>query len=346
MLKVSVADLKRNYEKLDVSFDLWMGESDVDDMIPPMVEKMKNDGFAHISEGALVVDIAEETDKKELPPCIVLKSDGAANYETTDLATIKYREDNFDPDAILYVVDKRQELHFIQVFRTSRKCGIAKQDTSLEFIGFGTMNGPGGKPFKTRDGGVLRLEYLLKEIEDKMFVKISENKDLPEDEARNTAKITALAALKYGDLSNQASKDYIFDTERFTASEGDTGPYLLYTMVRIRSILAKYKEQGGEIGQGDLIACAEACGAGKSVLLDVAGFSKMVEEAFAERAPHKVCAFVYKLANDFNSFYHEVKILAEEDEDKKKSYVSMLAGVLSVFETCIGLLGFESPERM
>ena len=346
VLKVSVADLKRNYEKLDVSFDLWMGESDVDDMIPPMVEKMKNDGFAHISEGALVVDIAEETDKKELPPCIVLKSDGAANYETTDLATIKYREDNFDPDAILYVVDKRQELHFIQVFRTSRKCGIAKQDTSLEFIGFGTMNGPGGKPFKTRDGGVLRLEYLLKEIEDKMFVKISENKDLPEDEARNTAKITALAALKYGDLSNQASKDYIFDTERFTASEGDTGPYLLYTMVRIRSILAKYKEQGGEIGQGDLIACAEACGAGKSVLLDVAGFSKMVEEAFAERAPHKVCAFVYKLANDFNSFYHEVKILAEEDEDKKKSYVSMLAGVLSVFETCIGLLGFESPERM
>ena len=349
VLKVSVADLKRNYEKLDVSFDLWMGESDVDDMIPAMVEKMKADGFAHLSEGALVVDIAEESDKKELPPCIVLKSDGASNYETTDLATIKYREDNFNPDAILYVVDKRQELHFIQVFRTARKCGLAKEDTSLEFIGFGTMNGPGGKPFKTRDGGVLRLETLLSQIKEGMYEKIKENKDMSDEDADKTAAITALAAVKYGDLSNQASKDYVFDTERFTAFEGDTGPYLLYTMVRIKSILSRFKENGGDmsaVSSADILYAANACAAGKDVLKDITGFSRMIDQAFAERAPHRVCAFAYKLANDFNSFYHEVKILAEEDDVKKNAYIALLEGVLRLFETCIELLGFECPDKM
>ncbi|MBP5195529.1 MAG: arginine--tRNA ligase [Lachnospiraceae bacterium] len=349
VLKVSVADLKRNYEKLDVSFDLWMGESDVDDMIPAMVEKMKADGHAHLSEGALVVDIAEESDKKELPPCIVLKSDGASNYETTDLATIKYREDNFNPDAILYVVDKRQELHFIQVFRTARKCGLAKEDTSLEFIGFGTMNGPGGKPFKTRDGGVLRLETLLSQIKEGMFEKIKENKDMSDEDADKTAAITALAAVKYGDLSNQASKDYVFDTERFTAFEGDTGPYLLYTMVRIKSILSRFKENGGDmsaVSSADILYAANACAAGKDVLKDITGFSRMIDQAFEERAPHRVCAFAYKLANDFNSFYHEVKILAEEDDAKKNAYIALLEGVLKLFETCIELLGFECPDKM
>lgn len=349
VLKVSVEDLKRNYENLDVSFDLWMGESDVDDMIPAMVEKMKADGIAHLSEGALVVDIAEESDKKELPPCIVLKSDGASNYETTDLATIKYREDNFNPDAILYVVDKRQELHFIQVFRTARKCGLAKEDTSLEFIGFGTMNGPGGKPFKTRDGGVLRLETLLSQIKEGMFEKIKENKDMSDEDADKTAAITALAAVKYGDLSNQASKDYVFDTERFTAFEGDTGPYLLYTMVRIKSILSRFKENGGDmsaVASADILYAANACAAGKDVLKDITGFSRMIDQAFEERAPHRVCAFAYKLANDFNSFYHEVKILAEEDDAKKNAYIALLEGVLRLFETCIELLGFECPDKM
>jgi arginyl-tRNA synthetase len=351
ILKVSVADLKKNYEKLDVSFDLWMGESDVDDMIPEMVDKMKADGFAYLSEGALVVDIAEESDKKEYPPCIVLKSDGASNYETTDLATIKYREKEFDPDAILYVVDKRQELHFIQVFRTAKKCGLAKPETSLEFIGFGTMNGSDGTPFKTRDGGVLRLEYLLGQIEDRMFEKIKENKDIPEDEAKKTADITALAAIKYGDLSNQASKDYVFDVDRFTAFEGDTGPYLLYTIVRIKSILSRYKEQGGTVSR-DMKGFGEVhpallCGApGKNVFRDMAGFSQMIDEAFTERAPHKVCAFAYRLANDFNSFYHETKILAEPDENKKAAYINLLSAVLEMFECCIDLLGFEAPDRM
>lgn len=344
ILNVSVNDLKKNYAKLDVHFELWQGESDVDDLIPAMVEKMKADGHAFLSDGALVVDIRKDTDKKELPPCIILKSDGAANYETTDLATIIQRERDFKPNAIIYVVDKRQELHFEQVFRTARKTEIVREDTSLEFVGFGTMNGKDGHAFKTRDGGVLRLEYLLKTISDQMFEKISDGKELPEDEARSAADMIALAALKYGDLSNQAQKDYIFDIERFTSSEGNTGPYILYTMVRIKSVLAKYKAEGGSV-EGLSVMPSDAA-VQKNLLKDMATFNAVVDEAFKERAPHKICAFMYNLANDFNSFYHEVKILSEEDVEKKKGYIAILVDALKLFEACIDMLGFSAPERM
>ncbi len=344
ILNVSVSDLKKNYEKLDVHFDLWMGESDADPYIPPMVEKMKADGFAYISEGALVVDVKKEDDKKEIPPCMILKSDGAANYETTDLATIMQREKDFAPSAIIYVVDKRQELHFDQVFRCARKTGIVRDTTDLQFIGFGTMNGPDGKPFKTRDGGVLRLEHLLSQIKDKMYARIMENKELDPEEAADTAGKIALAAVKYGDLSNQASKDYIFDVDRFTSFEGDTGPYLLYTMVRIKSILAKYAEANGELPTaGRMVPDSKAQ---KELLKDMAGFPAMIADAFAERAPHKVCAYMYQLANDFNSFYHGTKILGEEDKTKQKGYIMLLQDALHLFETCTDLLGFEAPERM
>ena len=344
ILNVSVTDLKKNYEKLDVHFDLWNGESDVDDLIPDMVRKMKEDGHAYLSDGALVVDIRKETDKKELPPCIILKSDGAANYETTDLATIIQRERDYRPDAIAYVVDKRQELHFEQVFRCARKTGIVRDETSLEFIGFGTMNGSDGKPFKTRDGGVLRLEYLLQQITDQMYEKIRENKELPEEEAKDTASKVALAAVKYGDLSNQASKDYIFDVERFTSFEGDTGPYILYTMVRMKSILNKYQENGGNV---DDISCIEpASKSEKKLMMDMAGFNAMIAEASEERAPHKVCAYIYQMANDINSFYHAIKILTEEDKVKQSGYIALMRDALKIMEVCIGLLGFESPERM
>lgn len=344
ILNVSVTDLKKNYEKLDVHFDLWNGESDVDDLIPDMVRKMKEDGHAYLSDGALVVDIRKETDKKELPPCIILKSDGAANYETTDLATIIQRERDYQPDAIAYVVDKRQELHFEQVFRCARKTGIVRDETSLEFIGFGTMNGSDGKPFKTRDGGVLRLEYLLKQITDQMYEKIRENKELPEEEALDTASKVALAAVKYGDLSNQAAKDYIFDVERFTSFEGDTGPYILYTMVRMKSILNKYQENGES---AEHISCIEpASKVEKKLMMDMAGFNAMIAEASDERAPHKVCAYIYQLANDINSFYHAIKILTEEDKTKQSGYIALMRDALKIMEVCIGLLGFESPERM
>ncbi len=344
ILKVSVTDLKKNYEKLDVHFDLWMGESDVDDLIPGMVEDLKKGGYAYYSDGALVVDVKEESDKKELPPCIVLKSDGAANYETTDLATILYREREFAPDAILYVVDKRQELHFVQVFRTAKKSGIARESTSLEFIGFGTMNSANGTAIKTRDGGVLRLEYLLRQIEDQMYEKIRENKELPEEEAHETARKVALAAIKYGDLSNQASKDYIFDLERFTSFEGDTGPYLLYTMVRIKSILNKYRESGKSTEGLELNVPEEK--AEKELMTELAGFGAMIETAAVERAPHKVCAYVYAVANAFNSFYHGTKILSEEDEKKQQGYIALLTLTLRLLESSIELLGFEAPERM
>lgn len=347
IMEVSLPDLKENYKKMDIEFDLWMGESDVNDMIPEMVEDMKAKGLAYISNGALVVDVKEETDKKEIPPCMVLKSDGAANYDTTDLATLLWRERELKPDKVLYVVDKRQELHFEQVFRCARKCGLVREETGLEFIGFGTMNGPGGKPFKTRDGGVLRLQALIAEIEENMYAKIRETESpdakMSEEEARQTAKITALAALKYGDLSNQASKDYVFDVERFTASEGNTGPYLLYTMARIKSILRKNKESGGT--EASRLLTPED-NAQKDLLRSVTAFPQMIEDASAERAPHKVCAYLYQLANDFNSFYHGTKILTEPDAEKKAGYIALLHGVLGVMEDCIAMLGFEAPERM
>ena len=206
IIRVSVDDLKRNYKRLDVSFELWKGESDAQSYIPEMVRRMKDDGYAYISEGALVVDVKEETDTKEIPPCMILKSDGASLYNTTDLATIVQRMGTFDPNEIIYVVDKRQELYFTQVFRCARKTKLVSDATKLEFVGFGTMNGKDGKPFKTREGGVMRLETLLNEIEEKMYAKIAENDTMPEDEAHETAAKIALAAVKYGDLSNQIGR--------------------------------------------------------------------------------------------------------------------------------------------
>ena len=247
IMNVSVTDLKKNYENLNVSFDLWKGESDAQEFIPGMVDRLKSEGYAHLDEGALVVDVKEETDKKEIPPCMILKSDGAALYDTTDLATLVQREREYNPDEVIYVVDKRQELHFIQVFRCAKKTGIVSEDTELKFLGFGTMNGKDGKPFKTREGGVMRLENLIREINEEMYKKIMDNRTVSEEEARQTAKTVGMAAIKYGDLSNQASKDYIFDVDRFTSFEGNTGPYILYTIVRIKSILNKYVENGGNL---------------------------------------------------------------------------------------------------
>ena len=346
IMEVSVTDLKRNYEKLGVSFDLWYGESDADPYIPQMVEDMKRDGYAYMSEGALVVDVKEETDKKEMPPCMILKSDGAALYETTDLATIKQRVEDFKPSSILYVADKRQELHFEQVFRCARKTKLIRDDADLRFIGFGTMNGKDGKPFKTRDGGVMRLENLIKEVEDEMLKKIMDNREIDEESARQIAQTVALAALKYGDLSNQASKDYIFDIDRFTSFEGDTGPYILYTIVRIKSILAKYKENAGDIESALDAISSPVNESEKQLMMVLAKFNASIENAYEELAPHKICAYIYEIANAFNHFYHETKILSEEDEAKKKSWISLLALTRDVLETAIDLLGFSAPERM
>ena len=344
ILNVSVNDLKKNYGNLDVNFELWNGESDAQKFIPSMIEELKANGFAKESEGALVFDVSEETDKSPVPPLLLLKSDGASLYGTTDLATVVERVRDLKADEIIYLADKRQGLHYEQFFRAAKKSGIAKEDTVLDFIGFGTMNGKDGKPFKTRTGGVMRLEYLLQEVYDEMLRKISENKSMPEEEAAAIAKVVALSAVKYGDLSNQASKDYIFDIDRFTSSEGNTGVYLLYTMVRIMSILNKYKEAGGKVELCKLAATANE--SAKDLIKQLTAFNTMMENAYVELAPHKVCAYIYELANAFNHFYHETKILTEENEEMKSAYIALLALTISVMETCIDVLGFDAPERM
>ena len=344
ILNVSVADLKKNYSSLNVEFDLWKGESDVHDLIPEMVDYMKKGGYAYISEGALVVDVKEETDTKEVPPCMILKSDGASLYNTTDLATIMERMRLYHPDEIIYLTDKRQDLYFEQVFRCARKTKLVEPETELRWIGFGTVNGKDGKPFKTRDGGVMRLETLIRETKDEMYRKIREGREMSGEEARQVADLVAISALLYGDLSNQASKDYIFDVDRFTSFEGDTGPYILYTIVRIKSILAKYREQGGNPEELQLrVASGDA---EKALMMELVQFNAMMQSAAEEMAPHKVCAYIYDLANAFNHFYHETKILGEEDEAKREGLLALLVLTKNVLETCIHVLGFSAPEKM
>lgn len=344
IMKVSVADLKRNYEKLSVDFDLWKGESDADSYIPGLVEYLKGKGYAYQDQGALVVDVKEEKDTKEIPPCMILKSDGASLYTTTDLATIVQREEDYHPDEIIYVVDKRQELHFVQVFRCAKKTGLVPDSTELSFVGFGTMNGKDGKPFKTREGGVMRLERLISEINEEMYKKIVENRSVKGDDAHKTAEMVGLSAIKYGDLSNQASKDYVFDVDRFTSFEGNTGPYILYTIVRIKSILNRYKEEGGNPEAGVILGAAND--SEKALMLVLSRLNSVIQPAFQEKAPHKICSYIYELANAFNSFYHETKILGEENEKQKTSWIQVLVLTKKVLETCIGLLGFEAPDRM
>ena len=350
IMNISIADLKRNYDNLNVSFDVWKGESDAKPYIEDMLKSFVDKGYAYESQGALVIDVAQADDKKEIPPCIVRKSDGAALYATTDLATMIEREKLYHPFKYIYTTDKRQEMHFTQIFRAAKKTGIVPQDTEMDFLGFGTMNGKDGKPFKTRDGGVMRLEYLVSEIDNEMLKKITENQKakenlgISEEEAKETAKTVALAAIKYGDLSNQASKDYIFDIDRFTSFEGNTGPYILYTIVRIKSILHKYHDLGKNADNSVITAAHSE--SEKNLMLELSKFNAVIEGAFTDTAPHKICSYIYDLANAFNSFYHETKIMSEEDETVQKSYIRLLELTKSVLETSIDLLGFSAPERM
>ena len=345
IMNVSLADLKRNYGNLDVHFDLWKGESDAEPYIPWLIQDLQDKGLAYESQGALVVDITEPTDSKELPPCIVRKSDGAALYATSDLGTILEREKDFAPVKYIYITDKRQELHFTQVFRVAKKAGYVKPETPMIHIGFGTMNGRDGKPFKTRDGGVMRLEHLIADIDEAVYARIMENRTVSEDEARETAKVVGLAALKYGDLSNQAAKDYVFDLERFISFEGNTGPYILYTIVRIKSILGKYLDQKQEETAASAILAPSGSGE-KALMLELAKYNEVMENAFAETAPHKICQYVFDLSNAFNSFYHDTRILAEEDKARQASWIRLITLVKDVLTTCIQVLGFEAPERM
>ena len=341
IMRISVADLKKNYGNLNVDFDTWLGESDAQPYIEPMIQSMKDQGLTVESEGALVVPVELPEDTKEVPPCILIKSDGATLYATTDLATLVQRRQDFEPDHVLYVVDKRQGLHFEQVFRAARKGGIVKPDTKLQLLGFGTMNGKDGKPFKTREGGVMRLDRLIAETTDFVYHKIQDNQVVEADQMYRTAQMIALAALKYGDLSNQPTKDYIFDIDRFSAFEGNTGPYILYTNVRIKSILNK-----AGVDASVLPVQVPANESARNLMLTISRFADNMQQAYRDNAPNVVCAYIYELAGCVNSFYHETRILTEEDAIKKEGYLALIGMAKSVLETCIDLLGFEAPEKM
>lgn len=356
IIDVSVEDLKKNYEKLQVSFDLWKGESDAQPFIPDMVERLKNEGYAYISEGALVVDVREETDTKEIPPCMILKSDGATLYNTTDLATMVQRRCDHDPDEMVYVVDKRQELYFTQVFRCARKCHILEDKVKLTFLGFGTVNGTDGKALKSRQGGVMRLESLLNEINDAVYDKILESRSgegvkeelrIGEDEARKISEQVGMAALKYADLSNQASKDYIFDIKRFSSFDGNTGPYILYTAVRLKSILAKAGVEGkpADYARGKKLL-PPMNESERNLMLKMVHFNEVVEMSYKEDAPHKLCQFLYETSDLLNQFYHGNKIIAMEDEGRRDSWLALISLAYGILETTLGLLGMVIPEKM
>ena len=340
IMGISLPDLRRIYDQLDVHYEKWLGESDADPYIPAMVADLKERGLAVQSEGAWVVPVAEDGDKKEVPPMILIKSDGSSIYATTDLATIVQRMQDWNPDKMLYVTDKRQNLHFEQVFRAAKKSGIVKPETELEHVGHGTMNGKDGKPFKTRDGGTLRLEQLLKDMTDFVRTKVVENKIVDESEVEATTAKIALAALKYGDLSNQPTKDYNFDLERFAAFEGNTGPYILYTIVRVKSILAKY-------GAWEHLSIQPAAnGEAKDLMLSLTKFGPTMELALANSAPNQICAYIYELAGAVNKFYHETPILKEENEEVKAGHIALIGLAKDILEQCIHILGFEAPEKM
>lgn len=353
IMDISKADLKKNYDNLNVDFDLWNGESDADPLIAPMIEDLEKKGITRLSDGALVVDVKEDDDNKEMPPCILRKSDGAAGYPTTDIATIIQRERDFHPDKIIYVVDKRQGLHFEQVFRTVRKAGIVRPETELIFLGNGTINDKFGKPLKTRDGGVMRLEYLMSDVADKVLEKM-EDRDMDKADADRISHIVGLAAVKYGDLSNQATKDYNFDIDRFASFEGNTGPYILYTMVRIRSILEKCSasDEIANCGAFDKHTLEAVCkdrnisDSERELLLGLTDFSQSIRRASDELAPHKLCSFIYELSNRFNSFYHDNKIITEENAGLKKAWIDLITLTYRALDRMMDLLAITVPERM
>ncbi len=340
IMGISLPDLRRIYDALDVHYEKWLGESDADPYIPAMVSDLKDRGIAVLSEGAWVVPVAEETDKKEVPPMILVKSDGSAIYATTDLATMVQRMQDWNPDKMLYITDKRQNLHFEQVFRAAKKSGIVKPETELEHVGHGTMNGADGKPFKTRDGGVLRLEQLIADMTNFVRSKVVENKIVAEEDVEATTAKIALAALKYGDLSNQPTKDYNFDLERFAAFEGNTGPYILYTIVRIKSILSRYG------AWENLPITVPANEYARELMLTITRLGPALESALRTSSPNLICAYIYELAGAVNKFYHETRILTEEDKALQAGYISLIALAKNVLETCIDLLGFSAPDKM
>ncbi len=341
---VSRAQLEVEFDKLGIVFDLWEGESTVNDEVFALVPKLEAEGIAIRDDGALIVPVEREGDKKKVPPLLLLKSDGAMLYASTDLATIKSRIDRFDPDAIVYVVDQRQHLHFEQVFRATTMAGLGGH-ASLEHIGFGTINGPDGKPFKTRAGGTMKLGDMLDMARQEALARLDEAemaKDFSPEERDSIAARVGIASIKFADLVNPRVSDYIFDLSRFTRFEGKTGPYVLYAAVRIKSILRKAAEKG--FTAGAILPAASPSETG--LMLQLGSFSDVVKNAYEARAPHFLCTYAHSLAQEFNRFYHDCQIISEPDEARRGSYLALVQVTVQVLEQVLDLLGIPVVERM
>jgi len=341
--EVSQVALERDFHALGIDFDLWKGESSVDPLIAGMVEDLKAKDLLVEDQGALIVRVSRQGDKRELPPLLVVSSEGSAMYGTTDLATILDRRQSFDPHLILYCVDQRQADHFEIVFRAAYLAGYAA-DGSLEHIGFGTMNGTDGKPFKTRAGGVLKLQDLIAMTTEKARERLHEaglGAEASTEEFEDIARKVAVAALKFADLQNFRGTSYVFDLDRFMSFEGKTGPYLLYQAVRIKSLLRKAVESGA--GEGAIVI-GEAAERDLALLLDA--FDHAADEAYDKRAPHFIAEHAYRLAQGFSKFYAACPVLSAPDEEKRTSRLALAATTLRQLEIALDLLGIETPERM
>ncbi len=342
---VSVDDLRQSYEMLNIRFDLWLGESDTQDRVHGLIERLKAEGFARESRGALVVEVDDPGDRETIPPLMLEKTDGAVLYGTTDLATIDQRVEQFQPDHILYVVDNRQQQHFKQVFKASYKTGVVPQSMRLEHDGFGTMNGKDGKPFKTREGGVMKLKDLIELVTDHAMARIEtieSVRDYDEDEKENIARIVGVAALKYADLMNHRTKDYVFDLDRFSSFEGRTGPYILYAAVRIKSVLRRADERGLQPGR-IMVPRGES---ERNLDLKLSELPAVIDLAFETRAPNHLCEYAFQLATAYNRFYHTHHILNEEDGERRASWLAVSGVTLRVLVKVLDLLGIEVPRRM
>lgn len=342
ILQTSVEDLKKNYDRLNVEFDLWLGESDADKYVGDVIALLNEKGLLEDSNGAKIVNIANESDRAPTPPAIIVKSDGAINYETTDIATILQRERDYSPDKIWYVVDKRQELHFIQVFRTSKMAGIAAENMELLHLGFGTMNGSDGKPYKTREGGIMRLSEMIETVTAGALEKMRESMHISLDMQQDVARKIGVAAIKFGDLINHRTKDYIFDLDKFLSFEGRTGTYILYTIARINSILKKagYTEDGSAC-IGGIYSDSE-----RGLLLKAVETGNVFWTAAGEKAPNYICENAYQIAAGFSQFYHENHILHESDEVRKTSWLNLCRFVRMLLTLHLDVLGIDTVEFM
>lgn len=341
IIRISVADMKKNYENLNVDFDYWYGESDAEKYVPELLDVLNEKGLLHESQGAMVVDVAEESDKITIPPVIIKKSDNSNIYATTDLATLIQREHDFKPDQIWYIVDARQGLHFTQVFRCAKKAGLVPEEVTLAHIGYGTMNGADGKPYKTREGGVMRLAVFYNTVYEAALERVSASNFSKDADREDIARKITVATIKFGDLVNYCMKDYVFDMDKFMAPDGKTGSFLLYTIARINSILKKAEGAGEQFDSAAVYTDSE-----RDLLLKISLSGEAFALAYREKAPSVICENAYQLASAFSKFYHDNHILTEEDADKKRAWLNICAAVRTVLEKHLDVLGIEPVEMM